>query len=106
VFQNNVLRNNNDEVIKQFKVSHMPDVMVDWLTLLLRIREVPGSNVGLETGCPARGFSWFFSVSPNKCRDITLNYATTASFHILSNYLFTYHPFIHATWSELMIKNC
>jgi hypothetical protein len=33
--------------------------MVDWLTLLLRIRQVPGSNLGLETdftefllGCP------------------------------------------------------
>jgi hypothetical protein len=24
----------------------------EWLTLLLRIREVPGSNLGLETGYP------------------------------------------------------
>jgi hypothetical protein len=26
-----------------------PNVMVEWLTLLLRIR-VPGSNIGMETG--------------------------------------------------------
>jgi hypothetical protein len=27
----------------------LPIVVVEWLTLLLRIREVPGSNVGPET---------------------------------------------------------
>jgi hypothetical protein len=26
-----------------------PNVMVEWLTLLLRIRKVPGSNLGQET---------------------------------------------------------
>jgi hypothetical protein len=27
-----------------------PNVVVEWLTLLLRIRETPGSNLGPETG--------------------------------------------------------
>jgi hypothetical protein len=40
------------------------------------------------------GFSCFFRVPPCKCRDNTLNYTTTASFQILSNSSFTYHPFI------------
>jgi hypothetical protein len=29
-----------------------PNVVIEWLTLLLRIREVPISNVGPETGYP------------------------------------------------------
>jgi hypothetical protein len=29
-----------------------PNVVVEWLTLLLRIREVPGTNLGSETGYP------------------------------------------------------
>jgi hypothetical protein len=29
-----------------------PNVMVEWLTLLLRIREVPGSNLSPEAGYP------------------------------------------------------
>jgi hypothetical protein len=31
---------------------------------LLRIREVPGSNLDLDTGYPDGGFSWFSSVPP------------------------------------------
>jgi hypothetical protein len=31
-----------------------PNVMVEWLTFLLRIREVLGSNLGPETGYPER----------------------------------------------------
>jgi hypothetical protein len=36
----------------------VPKVVVKWLTLLLRIGEVPGSNLGQETGYPegSRGF--------------------------------------------------
>jgi hypothetical protein len=30
----------------------LPNVVVEWLTLLLRIREVPVSNLDPETGCP------------------------------------------------------
>jgi hypothetical protein len=29
-----------------------PKVILEWLALLLRIREVPGSNLGLKTGYP------------------------------------------------------
>jgi len=29
-----------------------PNVVIEWLTILLRIREVPGSNLGPETGYP------------------------------------------------------
>jgi hypothetical protein len=31
--------------------------MVEWSTLLLRIQEVPGSNLDPETGYPDRGYS-------------------------------------------------
>jgi hypothetical protein len=34
-----------------------PNVRVDWETFLLRIREIPGSNLGPETGYPDWGFS-------------------------------------------------
>jgi hypothetical protein len=30
----------------------VPNVVVEWLTLLLRIREVPGSNICPKTDCP------------------------------------------------------
>jgi hypothetical protein len=54
---------------------------------------------GLKTSAlrPAiltEAFVWFSLVPSNKCRGRTLNYAMTASFHILSNSAFTYHPFI------------
>jgi hypothetical protein len=32
--------------------THILNVVVEWLTLLLRIQQVPGSNLGLETGYP------------------------------------------------------
>jgi hypothetical protein len=36
----------------------VPNVVVEWLTLLLHIREVPGSNICPKTDCPEffRGF--------------------------------------------------
>jgi hypothetical protein len=40
--------------------------------LLLRIREVPGSNLGPEAVYPECVFSWFSSVPPGKFRDNTL----------------------------------
>jgi hypothetical protein len=45
-------------------------------------------------------FLWFFSVSPGKCLDSIINKAITASFNVLSNSTFTYHPFIqrYAAW--------
>jgi hypothetical protein len=38
----------------------LPNVMVEWLVLPLRIREVADSNLGPETGCP-EGFVVFLS---------------------------------------------
>jgi hypothetical protein len=48
----------------------LSNVVVEWLTILLRIWEVPGSN--LETGYPCWGFSWFFSVPTGEFRISTL----------------------------------
>jgi hypothetical protein len=45
-----------------FSIVFVPNVVVEWLTLLLRIWEVLGSNLGPETGYPDLGFSWFSSV--------------------------------------------
>jgi hypothetical protein len=35
---------------KKQQDTNTPHVVVQWLTFLLRIREVPGSNLGPETG--------------------------------------------------------
>jgi hypothetical protein len=69
---------------------------VEWLALLLRIREVPGSNLGPKTGYLYCGFSWFSSVPPGKCWDITLKQAMADSFHILSNSLSSYHSSLYS----------
>jgi hypothetical protein len=47
-----------------------------------------------DTGYAGRSFMWFTSVAPDKFWDITSNYATTASFRIHSNSLFTDCPTI------------
>jgi hypothetical protein len=39
------------------------NVVVEWITLMLRIREVPGSNLGPETGYLHRLFVVFLSPS-------------------------------------------
>jgi hypothetical protein len=78
-----------------------PNVVVEWLAFLFRIREVLGSNIGLETGYPDWGFSWFSSVPPGKCLANTLNLATTTSFHILS-----YHYSLSFSHSTLYNLNC
>jgi hypothetical protein len=57
-----------------------PNVVVEWLTILLRIREVPGSNLGPGTGYPEafHGLLQHFQ-------------ANAASFLVLSNSSFTYN---------------
>jgi hypothetical protein len=55
------------------------NVVAEWLTLLLRFREVPGPNLGPETGYTDRIFV-VFSLPPDKYRDSALKQATTASF--------------------------
>jgi hypothetical protein len=49
-----------------------PNIMVEWLALLLRIPEVSCSNLELEASCPDGGFSCSYSVPPGKCRDSAL----------------------------------
>jgi hypothetical protein len=40
--------------------------------ILLRILDVPCSNLSPGIGYPGGGFSWFSSVHPGECRDSTL----------------------------------
>jgi hypothetical protein len=40
--------------------------VVEWLTLMLRNREVMGSNLGPETGYSDCDFSWFSTVPPDE----------------------------------------
>jgi hypothetical protein len=61
---------------------------------MLRIREVPGLNLGPETGYPVWGFSCFSSVRPGNYQDIPENQANTASSHVRPNSSFTEHPFV------------
>jgi hypothetical protein len=60
------------KTVKLWLIALPPNVVVEWLALLLRIREVPRSNLGPETGYPNWGFSWFSSVPPGECRDRSL----------------------------------
>jgi hypothetical protein len=55
----------------------------------------------------SRVYSWCYSTPPSKFRDSTLNQATTASFYILSNWLFTDHRTVRcctATATDSIIK--
>jgi hypothetical protein len=60
-----------------FKVTIKPSLATEWLALVLRIREVPGSSLGPETGYYYRGFSCIFSVRTGEFRDSALNLAPT-----------------------------
>jgi hypothetical protein len=51
-----------------------PNVVVEWLTLLLSILEVTGSILSSDIGYPEWGFSWFLTVPPGECRDSTLKF--------------------------------
>jgi hypothetical protein len=61
----------------------LPNV-VGWLTFLLRIRGVPGSDLGPATGYPYWGSSWFFQVPSGECRDGALK---------SGHYCFLQYPF-------------
>ena len=50
----------------------IPQVAVRLVTLLLRIEEAPGSNLGPET-CYQNWGSWRIPVCLDKCRDCTCN---------------------------------
>jgi hypothetical protein len=49
-----------------------PNVVVEWLTLLLCTREASGPSLGSGAGYPDGGFSWFSSVPPGEFKDTTL----------------------------------
>jgi hypothetical protein len=70
-------------------IGPIPDVEVEWLSLLSRIRKVPASTLGSEISYPDFDFSRFSSVHPGQCRYSGLNWTTTASFHILSSLSFS-----------------
>jgi hypothetical protein len=72
------------------------NIVVEWLTLLFHIQEVPGSNLVPETDY-SEGIFVFFSVPPGRCRDSTLNQAMTASFQSLTNSSLPYHHLFDAT---------
>jgi hypothetical protein len=48
-----------------WKREYTLNVIVEWLTLLLHVREVPGLNLGTQTGYLHRTSSWFSSVHRN-----------------------------------------
>jgi hypothetical protein len=75
--------------------------VVEWLTLLLCIRDISGSNLGVETGYLDLRFSLFSSVTPGKYRDSVINYTTISSFHFLHISSFIYHPLVWTTEKSL-----
>jgi hypothetical protein len=74
--------------------------------LLTCIREVSGSTLNLETGCPDPIFLWFSSVRPYKYQDCTLKQATVtaAVFHMSSNWSSAYHSTLYNIYIYWNIK--
>jgi hypothetical protein len=66
--------------------------------------DVAGDDV---TVCRGWGRSWFYSVCPSKCRDSTLNYATTVSTSLPIHLLLTILP-LYATelWTASLNVDC
>jgi hypothetical protein len=85
---------------KSFANRKIPNVIVEWLMLLLRIWEVQDSNISQETGYPVWGFHWFFSVPPGKFRDSTLIRPQP----LPSQFIAHLSPF-HSTLSSLSYRN-
>jgi hypothetical protein len=76
----------------EYTYMRIPSELCQAVKLLTCIPEVPGSNLCQDTDYPDWRFSWFSSVCPCRCWDSTSNYATSISFQILSNSLFTNDP--------------
>jgi hypothetical protein len=64
-----------------------------WLTFLLRIREVPGQNLGPETGYPDWDLGGFHHSLQANAEGLKLGHD---HFQILPNSSFTYHPYFDA----------
>jgi hypothetical protein len=75
-------------------VSLLPNIVVEWLTLPLRIREVPRSIIGPGDRLIWLRFSWFSSVRPGECRVMFLQLGHDCflpySFQFITIYL-SYH---------------
>jgi hypothetical protein len=69
----------------------VPNVVVEWLTLLLHIRKVPDSDLGPETSFRALGFSFLFTVPRGECQSSAMKLSHD---RFLSNSSFAYHPII------------
>jgi hypothetical protein len=65
----------------------------EWVISLFHVQEVLGLNLKPNTTYPDFFLLLFSQVCPCKCRNSTSK-GTAASFHILSNLLFNYHPTI------------
>jgi hypothetical protein len=81
------------------------DVVVEWLTLLLPIWEVPDSNLGQETGYPASCHSWFSSVLIGKFQDSTLKLCHDRFLSNPSQFTMHLSPF-HSTLYSFSCRKC
>jgi hypothetical protein len=61
----------------------LPSVVAEWLTLLLHIREVPGTASAWRPAILTEGFRGFPLSGQGNAEITTLNYATAACLHIL-----------------------
>jgi hypothetical protein len=50
------------------RMHNLPNIVVEFLTLLLRIWKIPGTLVGPDDQLPWLRFSWFFSFPPGEFR--------------------------------------
>ena len=71
-------------------------IVVECLTIPLRIRKVPSSNLGLETGYLYQGSSCHSSLIPGKLQDLNSKWARATPFCILSNRLLINQPNIQS----------
>jgi hypothetical protein len=76
-------RSNAADMLAEAQWMRLLTEVDEQLSLLLRIREVLGSSLDTETGCPDR-FQWYFSIPPGKCRYNTSNLAKPVPFMPLS----------------------
>jgi hypothetical protein len=82
---------NDQQVDAENYKTKSPKFAVEWLTFLLRIRTVRGSNLGH----PGRDFRGYPQSLQANGRDITLNQGATASLQILFNSYFTINKKIY-----------
>jgi hypothetical protein len=81
-------------------------VVVYCLTLLLRIHEIPGSNIYPETHYANWGFSWLSSFPPGKfwARTLKLKPLSILSSSFPDHHSFIYRPFIRHYIVQVTVK--